>query len=1168
MLLSIVGYAGGANMLVVGAYRGGEIADGHPLPAMLERLRTARFFTLTTFSLGLLGDGDIRLLLSRLLHSAGTDAKLAVVMHDKTLGNPLYVKHLAALLAERVPHGPPRERSVAYLSQLRSFDVTSNVAQFLLRRIADLDEDLRRTLFVVSCLGIECDRRHLEAVAPRLLPGLPLDAVLRRAVEYGFVTVFGKSVRFAHDRIYQAFYESEPAAVRRKTHGTIGPLLLEHHDAPDTAPPMAVVVHLVKAASRLARHRDRTTLARACLLAGNASRYTAAFGEALRQYQAGITIAGDTAPEELRFELSLAAAECLYLTGRFGRADAMLTELLARADDPVPWLRVRIQQVRACLIRHKCADATALTVEALRKFGFAVPESPEKLGELAHREMEKARERIDAMGGLESLLELPPIDDKEHRWLMALVSEGLTAVYFHNPTMLILAFAYLMDVTLEKGVCDQTPICFLCYGFSHCVHLGRFEEAYRLGAMALRISSRFGTKATGKMLEVYGAFIAHTRTSLHESMNILHEGLRRCVATGDLLYAGLNALNREAGAFIVGMPLEQIAAMLEAHEPVVSDMGNDYFVLIHRIRRHQLDALRGDTAGLCALTTDTQREERLRAHCEESEVGSSRFHYHYIREQLLVYAGEFEQAFDASENAESLIRSMHSLLVVPEHRFFRIVATAGVLLRGERPEEDGRLGEILSADLEALGTWADSCPRNYKSRYLLARAYAHKAAGTAEKAAELCGEAIEEARRSAFITVEALAHQLMAQLHLTSARLVTASMHLREAEELYRRWGATAVAEAIRQTLHRGEMSASVTKYGREVQGAEGAVSAPSSLVSRALRIVAETSDPLRIARDLTEVLGRSCNALSGVLCMRERAELKPIVGYAAGTSVLIADIGLDACTLAAPSLIRTVYSTGTAVQIGDLSRDHLYANDKRLKTADFGSCLCVPVKSPHETIGALFLAHDRPDGCDLYRARHYELALSVIAPWFLNASLREQLEKSEERLRGALAERSKAEKRLRASRAALERQKTALQNKNEALRQVLCEVEEQKERTRRELIAGLQNSVLPKVLDMQMTEESAAPADTSRVEAIRTSLEAFTRRAPHIDLEDRRLRLTPREYEIATMIRAGLRGKEIARILHIDYRTVERHRNTIRKKLGLTGTDINLATYLRSGSQ
>lgn len=58
---------------------------------------------------------------------------------------------------------------------------------------------------------------------------------------------------------------------------------------------------------------------------------------------------------------------------------------------------------------------------------------------------------------------------------------------------------------------------------------------------------------------------------------------------------------------------------------------------------------------------------------------------------------------------------------------------------------------------------------------------------------------------------------------------------------------------------------------------------------------------------------------------------------------------------------------------------------------------------------------------------------------------------------------------------------------------------------------------------------------------------------------------LTRTELEVADLVRYGRSNKEIAAILGLSLKTVETHRNKIRRKLGINHTKINLHTYLQT---
>ncbi len=145
----------------------------------------------------------------------------------------------------------------------------------------------------------------------------------------------------------------------------------------------------------------------------------------------------------------------------------------------------------------------------------------------------------------------------------------------------------------------------------------------------------------------------------------------------------------------------------------------------------------------------------------------------------------------------------------------------------------------------------------------------------------------------------------------------------------------------------------------------------------------------------------------------------------------------------------------------------------------------------------------------------------------------------------------------LKATQKKLEEQKTALEQKNIDLSDILQQVEREKRRLQTDMTANVETILIPLIKKMRLK----GPAQRS-IKILQNQLEdlvsSFGRR-----ISEKRFSLTPREIEITTMIRNGLTGKEIARLLNISFQTVEKHRNNIRRKLGLANKKMNLTTFL-----
>jgi len=171
------------------------------------------------------------------------------------------------------------------------------------------------------------------------------------------------------------------------------------------------------------------------------------------------------------------------------------------------------------------------------------------------------------------------------------------------------------------------------------------------------------------------------------------------------------------------------------------------------------------------------------------------------------------------------------------------------------------------------------------------------------------------------------------------------------------------------------------------------------------------------------------------------------------------------------------------------------------------------------------------------------------------------ELVKMNEKNLREIAKRKKSEKKLRISRAALQKQTKELESKNIALREILHQLDIEKKKIQDDVMTNIENLVFPVLKKIKME----APA---REEKLISVLEynlgelasSFGRK-----ISDARIHLTPREIEVCDLIKTGLTSKEIARLLRITLKTVEKHRDTIRKKFKISNKNINLTSFLQS---
>jgi len=161
----------------------------------------------------------------------------------------------------------------------------------------------------------------------------------------------------------------------------------------------------------------------------------------------------------------------------------------------------------------------------------------------------------------------------------------------------------------------------------------------------------------------------------------------------------------------------------------------------------------------------------------------------------------------------------------------------------------------------------------------------------------------------------------------------------------------------------------------------------------------------------------------------------------------------------------------------------------------------------------------------------------------------------------GKIATRISAEQELQESNKQLTVERQALQETNAALRTVLTRIEDEKQSIYKNMQSNVEKILMP-ILHALTLEVPIM--QRKYVDLLRTNLEELA--SPFINHLSRKfLSLTPTEIKICSMIRNGLRTKEIAQIQGVSMATINRHREHIRQKLEITNKEINLTTFLQS---
>jgi PAS domain S-box-containing protein len=160
------------------------------------------------------------------------------------------------------------------------------------------------------------------------------------------------------------------------------------------------------------------------------------------------------------------------------------------------------------------------------------------------------------------------------------------------------------------------------------------------------------------------------------------------------------------------------------------------------------------------------------------------------------------------------------------------------------------------------------------------------------------------------------------------------------------------------------------------------------------------------------------------------------------------------------------------------------------------------------------------------------------------------------------VTERKRMEEALKRRERELEEKSRNLKDANTALKVLLKRREEDKTELEEKVLCNMRELILPYIENLKLATVDSLQSNQLRIierninEIISPFLRTLFSKYPN---------LTPTEIKIINFIKEGRTTKEMAEFLNVSARTVEVHRDNIRKKLGLKNRKANLRSYLMS---
>ena len=772
LLTQLLTHAPG-NLLLIFARRNDAPASSAPL-TLPTTVRS------TTLNLRPLAVGAVSELIGERYHIGPEEAlPVAVLVHDKTAGNPFFIHQILRAMVEDqlFTFDTQAMRWSWCLQAVARHRYSDNVADLMIHRLARLPMPQRDLLRVASAAGSRCDERLLQQVLAQA-PGEPLKALIGA----GFLQQGQNGLGFAHERVMEAAYALTPIRARTQLHARIALAMRQ-----------AWPSHLHEALFELANQLQRAS---PC---GFAADDCEAFLQLLREAAARARDGGafeqtagylHTAEQLLQhgatlesrathgFAIACMAAECDMQLSRMIAAEARITECHQRARSTLDQARVCRLQALLHTLRGDYQAAIDSAISGLDLLGISPVRG------IDWQQVEASHAHVQALieqKGRHCLESLQRTDSEEVTVAVSLLAT-LSSSFFVKDDICFLHLAKLMELSLLHGAAPGSTYGMAWYGVMIAERFGAYHDGHACCLAALKLIERHGFDAdlTSALLALdqVSAWTSPMEFARRTALDAVDSGR----LSGDLAMSCYACNHLVSDSLFMGRYLPDVVEELAQGLATVRRYGYRDVELILLAQQAFVTRLSGT---LCPASATA------------SKSPTTRFFQYLFAGMCDFYLGNIPQAMGNLALAADNTWAVPAHINLADFHLFRGLALGS-------PEAAGSVADKLR-ELQALrerfGRWAGFNPATFRNKLLLIEGVIAKLEGDGLTAIRCFDQAQIAAAAAGFIHEQALAHEQLAEVCIPSGLISGANLHLRIARDCFHIWGATGKVHQL-EALH------------------------------------------------------------------------------------------------------------------------------------------------------------------------------------------------------------------------------------------------------------------------------------------------------------------------------------------------------------------------------
>ncbi|WP_296702621.1 ATP-binding sensor histidine kinase [Algoriphagus sp.] len=984
------------TFFIVGAYRGNEVTEDHPLKSMLKDLKKSGFIV-NQMELGLLPISEINNILAYSLMRKNSEVKeFSKQIHEKTNGNPFYVHRFIESLYERglIYSDSKKGRWEWNKSEIAIESATENVVDFLMKQMEKLPENVRYYLGTGAAMG-----NLFKAAELAGLNGLKESALreeLSPALNDSFLLFDGVNYFFVHDRIQQAAYLYLDD--KEKVHLEIGEFFEKHLDRSKEDWVFRITNQLNRAKSLITDPKKQIELAKYNYEAGIKARDAVAFDESLKLLKLASELLQDKNPwvkeYDLIWNISFTQIEVEFISGDQNKALELANEVLNFASSNYEKALIYNQLIIFSTMKIQFQEALDFGRKGLELIGLTIPEESELEAAIGQ-----------GFGTIISLMEgKKPLDLLKNRTIspseissikIKLIVNMLSPAFLGGQSNL---WTYLVLAStansIENGNVAESCTAFSSYGILCGLAFGDYQQGFDFGNLSYQLSKdQKSLRQRSNTCFVLGAFLNIYARPAKDAYGYLKEGLSSGLQSGELQFAGYNISGLGQVVTTAGNSLAVLDERMY-HGLKIAEKTKNLFVKSTILTFYQLI---NDLGGPSHLTT-FESEESIFSLLEKEQNYFGRFYFYLYKGFSSYLLGNPKGAYDYLVNAKNYLSAVPGSVVLADYYIY-LPLIALDLIDFSNPDEE--LQNSIEESVVILEKWNSSIPENFQFRIDLISAIKKDKEGHILDALELYDSVITQTTKQEMLPLKAIAFEKAGIMMLNHGKTRIGEIYLKDSYLTYLEYGATKKVNQLQEIyptlFQKGQKQKSITisETTRTIQSLE---MFDSHTLIKASSAISQQVTLKGVLSKMMEVVLENAGAERGYFIMQTddvwKIEAEGVINPR--SYKVLQSIPYPSNSIQLPEeIINYVLNSQKSLLLEDAQNHPEFGLIPFLKSVEVKSILCLPVIHQGKLMAILYLENSLSMGA--FTVSHKELLQTLstqIAISISNAQLYDNLER------------------------------------------------------------------------------------------------------------------------------------------------------------------------------